>query len=150
VYKLGRVHFLLDHLSNISHGEPIEGVDDHLLDAHLFNVGIDWYGPIIEYLRKGYFDNNVPKKERSWIVKRAKSYTLYDRQLYKLGLDGVLWQCLFPKEASKVFEDFHEEPIGRHFGMNIIVKRCCPHVIGGPLCTKMLSTCVKIVTSASN
>jgi hypothetical protein len=28
VYKLGQVHFLLDHLFIISHGEPIEGVDD--------------------------------------------------------------------------------------------------------------------------
>jgi hypothetical protein len=34
--------------------------DDQLLDVHLFNVGVDWYGPIIEY-----FDNDVPKEERS-------------------------------------------------------------------------------------
>ncbi len=52
VYKPGRVHFLANHLSIISHGEPKEGVDDRLFDAHLFNVGIDWYGPIIEYLKK--------------------------------------------------------------------------------------------------
>jgi hypothetical protein len=65
VYQLGRVHFLLDHLWRISHGEPVEGVDDHLLDAHLFNVGINWYDPMIKYLKKGYFDNNVPKKKKS-------------------------------------------------------------------------------------
>jgi hypothetical protein len=28
VYKPGQVHFLLDHVSKISHGEPIVGLDD--------------------------------------------------------------------------------------------------------------------------
>ncbi len=51
---------------------------------------VDWYGPIIEYLKKGYFDNNVPKEERSQIVIKARPYTLYDGQLYKLESDGVL------------------------------------------------------------
>ncbi len=53
-------------------------------------MGIDWYGPIMKYLKKGYFDNDVPKEEKSQVVIRARPYTLYDRQLYKLGPDGVL------------------------------------------------------------
>jgi len=28
VYKLSQVHFLLDHMSKICHGEPTKGVDD--------------------------------------------------------------------------------------------------------------------------
>jgi hypothetical protein len=52
VLKLGRIHFLPDHLSRINHGELVIGIDDQLLDVHLFNVGLDWYGPIIEYLKK--------------------------------------------------------------------------------------------------
>jgi hypothetical protein len=52
-------------LSKISHGELAQGVDDQLLNVHLFNVGVIWYGPIIEYLKKGYFDNNVLKEEGS-------------------------------------------------------------------------------------
>jgi hypothetical protein len=27
-------------------------------------VGVDWYGPIIKYLKKGYFDIDVPKEEK--------------------------------------------------------------------------------------
>ncbi len=84
VYKPGRVHFLLDYLSKISHEEPTKGVDDQLPNIHLFNVGVDCYGQIIEYLKKGYFDNDVNKEEKSQIVIRARPYTLYDRQLYKL------------------------------------------------------------------
>jgi hypothetical protein len=26
---------------------------------------IDWYGQIIDYFKKGYFDNNTPKDEQS-------------------------------------------------------------------------------------
>ncbi len=123
VYKLGQVHFLPKHLSKISHGELVEGVDDQLPNAHLFNVGVDWYGPIIEYLKKGYFDNNVPKEERSWIVIRVKPYTLYDKQLYKLGLDGVLRQCLLLEEVFKILKYFHEGAVGGHFGMNTIIRK---------------------------
>jgi hypothetical protein len=65
VYKLNKVHFLSNHLSRINHGEPAEAVDDQLLDAHLFTVGVDWYGPIIKYLKIKYFDYNVLKEERS-------------------------------------------------------------------------------------
>jgi hypothetical protein len=90
IYKSGRVHFLLDHLSRINHGELVERIDNKLFDLHLFNVRVDWYGPIIKYLKKGYFDSNVPKEENSQIIIKARSYTLYDRQLYKLKLDGVI------------------------------------------------------------
>ncbi len=95
VYKPSRFHFLLDHLPKISHGELTKGVDDQLPDAHLFNVGVDWYGPIIEYLKKGYFDNNVPTEEINQIVIKVRCYTLYDGQLYKLGPDGVLQNVYF-------------------------------------------------------
>jgi len=44
-----------------------------------------------------------------------------DNYIIKLGPDGILRQCLFPKEASKILEDFHEGPAGGHFGMNTIV-----------------------------
>jgi hypothetical protein len=115
----------------------------------LFNVGVDCCGPIIEYLKKWYFDNNVPKEERSQIVIRAKPYTLYDGQLYKLGLDGVLWQCLFLEKAFKILKDFHEGLVGGHFGMNNIVRNIFIQTIGGPLCINMLLNYIKILTFAN-
>jgi hypothetical protein len=36
-------------MSRINHGELTKGVDDWLLDVHVFNVGVNWYGAIIEY-----------------------------------------------------------------------------------------------------
>ncbi len=56
------MHFLLDQLSKINNGEP---AIDQLLNAQLFGIKIDWYGHIIDYFKKGYFDDDMPKKEWS-------------------------------------------------------------------------------------
>ncbi len=83
-----------DHLLRINHGELGERVEDHLLNVHLFSVKVDWYGSIIQYLTKGYFDIDMPKEERNHITIKTKPCTLYDVFIYRLGLDGVLHQCL--------------------------------------------------------
>jgi hypothetical protein len=62
IFKLGRVHFLLDQLSIINHGELTIGLEDQLHDAQLFNRKFDWYGQIIDYLKKGYFDGDMSKE----------------------------------------------------------------------------------------
>ncbi len=38
VYKLSKIHFLLDHLLKISHGKPTEGIDDQLPNAHTYSI----------------------------------------------------------------------------------------------------------------
>jgi hypothetical protein len=67
IFKLGWVHFLPDQLSIINHGELAIGVEDQLPDAQLFGIEIDRYasGQIIDYLKKGYFNNDMPKEEQS-------------------------------------------------------------------------------------
>jgi hypothetical protein len=56
------VHFLPDQLSIINHGELAIGVEDQILNAQLFGIEIDLYGQIIDYFKKGYFDDNIPKR----------------------------------------------------------------------------------------
>jgi hypothetical protein len=34
-----------------------------LPNAQLFGIEIDRYGQIIDYLKKGYFDDNMPKED---------------------------------------------------------------------------------------
>jgi hypothetical protein len=61
-----------------------------LSNAQLFGIEIDWHGQIINYLKKGYFDEDMPKEEQSrWAIK-ARPYTLYDGHLHKLGPDEML------------------------------------------------------------
>ncbi len=104
------------------------------------------------YLKKGYFDIDVPKEEKSRIIIKARPYTLYDGQLYKLKLDGVLWQCLSLEKAFKILEDFHEGPDGGHFGILawiLLLKKYYFQAINGPLCIKMILNYVKTMTFAN-
>jgi hypothetical protein len=50
IFKLRHVHFLLDQLSKINHGDLAIRVEDQLSNAQLFGIKIDWYGQIIDYL----------------------------------------------------------------------------------------------------
>jgi hypothetical protein len=50
VYKLGQIHFVPNHLSQIGHSEPTTRIENQLLNVALFIVQINWYAPIIEYL----------------------------------------------------------------------------------------------------
>jgi hypothetical protein len=57
------VHFLLNQLSKINHGKLVIRVEDQLLNVQLFGIEIYYYGQIIDYLKKGYFDDDVPKEK---------------------------------------------------------------------------------------
>jgi hypothetical protein len=87
------------------------------------------------------FKQRIPKEEGSRIVIRARPYTLYDGQMYKLGPNGLLRQCLFPKEVSRILEDFHERPIGGHFGMNTIVIKILSLRYWWPIMHKNVELC---------
>ncbi len=56
------MHLLLDQLSIINHGELVIGVEDQFPNAQLFSIQFDCYGQIIDYLKKDYFDDNMPKE----------------------------------------------------------------------------------------
>jgi len=71
--------------------KPIVGVEDQLLDAILFLLTSDWYTPIKKYLRKGYFEDDVPQEEHKRFTIKSRPYTFYGEKLYKLGPDGILW-----------------------------------------------------------
>jgi hypothetical protein len=117
------MHFFPDQLSKINHGKLAIIVEDQVPNAQLFGIKIDWYGQIIDYLKKGYFDNHMQKEDYSQLVIKARPYILCDGHLHKLGLDGVLKQCLTPIETFKVLEEFHERLVGGHYGNNTIVKK---------------------------
>ncbi len=57
------MNFFPDQLFILNHGELVIGVEDQLLDTKFFGIKIEWYGQIIDYLKKGYFDDNMPKEE---------------------------------------------------------------------------------------
>jgi len=65
IFKPSWVHFLFDQLTKINHGELAIGVEDQLPKAQMFNIEIDWQGQIIDYLKKSYFNDDMPKGEQN-------------------------------------------------------------------------------------
>jgi hypothetical protein len=89
IYKLRRVHFVLNHLSQITHGKLATGVEDQLPDIGLFTVDMDWYAQVRKYLEQGYFEEDIPNGVCKRITIKAMPYTLKEGILYKLGPAGV-------------------------------------------------------------
>jgi hypothetical protein len=48
---------------------------------------------------------------------------LYEGQLYKLGLDSILRQCLTFEKMAKVLANFHEGLARGHLCINIIIRK---------------------------
>jgi hypothetical protein len=96
-------------------------VDDQLLDANIFIINIDWYGPIREYFKKGYFKDDIPKEEKKSILIKAQPYTLQNNILYKLRPDGVLRQCLHEPKVECILSKFHEGRASGHYGIHNII-----------------------------
>jgi len=107
-YKPWWVHFLLDCIFTNNHGRPTIRIGDQLPDAILFTVGVEWCALIIKYLKKWYFDDDIPKEKRSKIVIKSKPYILYNEKLHKLGPNNILHQCLSLLEGVRVLVDFHK------------------------------------------
>jgi hypothetical protein len=55
------MHFLHNHLFVITHGEPINNMENQLPHTTLFLICIYWYGHIRKDMEKGYIENVVSK-----------------------------------------------------------------------------------------
>jgi len=65
----------------------------------------DWTVPIIAYiLRQELPEDEVQARQ---IVRRSKSFTVIDGQLYKESISGVLQRCISPEEGQLILEDIH-------------------------------------------
>jgi hypothetical protein len=104
-------------------GELAIGVEDQLLYVILFLSIVDWYTPIKEYFHKGYFEIDVAWEEQKCFTIKSRPYTFYGENLYKLGPDGILRQCLSPAKAHVILTKLHEGSTREHYGISIIVKK---------------------------
>jgi hypothetical protein len=121
-YKLGKVHFVLNQLSHVKNGELAIGVEDKLPDTAIFLLTVDLYAILIKYLHKVYFEDDVPQEEQKRLTKNPRPYTFYKGKLYKLGLDGILWQCLSPIKANVILIKLCDGPVGGHYGISTTIK----------------------------
>ena len=82
-----------DHLSHIKNGEEPTNIDDGFPDAQVFRVDIadDHYAPIIQFLATGVALEDMSTRQKKKLVVKASDFELIVGQLYKRGLDEILW-----------------------------------------------------------
>jgi hypothetical protein len=102
------VHFLLDHIFTINHNKPTIKIEDQLLNATLFTIGVEWCALIIKYLKKWCFDDDIPKEERNKIVIKSNHIHCIMKNYTNWGQNNIVHQCLLLIEGVRVFVDSHE------------------------------------------
>jgi hypothetical protein len=61
---------------------------------------------------------SVQQKQR--VIRKAKPFSLKNGELYKMGQDNRLQQCLTTTKAQMVMRELHERPLRGHFAIKIM------------------------------
>ena len=79
-------------MSRVESGEDPAGIDNDLLDAHLFRVEAipAELVEIGQYLQEGKAPDDYSEKRKKILTIKVATYTLISGNLYKLGLDDIL------------------------------------------------------------
>ena len=112
--KKGSTHQRADHLSRIMTGESPTGVDDDLPDAtSAIETAPRWAQTIVTFLSMGTISSN--KSDTMNIIEDSAPYQLISRQLYRMGVDGVMRLCLDPDEYKDILQLVHVSFAGYHY-----------------------------------
>ena len=121
----GKANAKPDHLSRAKSGEDLIGIDDDLLDTHLFRleaIPIE-LSEISQYLQERKAPIHYSKKRKKILTIKDTSFTLINWSLYKLGLDDVLLQCALEHERHDIIQEAHAGSVGGHFSIDITIKK---------------------------
>ena len=91
-------------MSRIESGEDPTGIEDDLPDAHLFRVEAipSELVEIGQYLQEGKALDHYSEKRKTILPIKATPFTLINGNLYKLGLDDVLYRCALEHEREDI------------------------------------------------
>ena len=78
-----------------------------------------WTGPYIAYLARNKLPED-PMLARQ-IVRRSKTFTLINGELYKRSKSGVLQRCIAPEDGKTLLMDIHGGTCGHHASSKAIV-----------------------------
>ena len=92
IVKPGKLNVGPDHLSRIDTGEEPIGVEDDLLDTHLFRIEfvLIELEEIAQFLENGQAPEGMSTKKKQILTMKDAPYSLINRFLYKMGLDDIL------------------------------------------------------------
>jgi 6-phosphogluconolactonase (cycloisomerase 2 family) len=105
------------HLSRILLGEYAENLDDNLSYAHLFAVKMvdDYFAYIAQFLSTEMALSYMTVVQKKQLVVKATYYQLIAVNVYKLGVDGLLRQCMLEHERPVILLESHEGIAGGHY-----------------------------------
>ena len=78
-----------------------------------------WTGPYIAYLARQEQPTD-PLIARQ-IMRRSKSFTIINGELYKRSISDILQRCIAPEDGRKLLLDIHEGTCGHHASSRAIV-----------------------------
>nr|XP_051201853.1 uncharacterized protein LOC127315400 [Lolium perenne] len=86
---------------------------------------IDWTEPYISYLERQILPMDEAKARA--IVRRCKSFTIINNELYKRSVSGVFQRCVDTTEGRNILRDIHAGDCGHHVGARSIVAKAFRH-----------------------
>jgi hypothetical protein len=120
VYKPCRTHVVVDALSRLSNIIKDTSAPDQTTDASLFYIKPKWLNDVRQFLKTRQIEGTLSMLQKQRLVKRAEPFTLKNGELYKMGQDIILRQCLTTTKAQMLMKELHEGPLGRHFATEIM------------------------------
>ncbi|KAK1617475.1 hypothetical protein QYE76_022992 [Lolium multiflorum] len=80
-----------------------------------------WTQPFLDYL----IDQKLPEDEvlARQIVRRARSYTIVDGQLYKRSATGVFLKCVSNQDGIEILREIHAGDCGHHAASRSLVAK---------------------------
>ena len=84
-----------------------------------------WAQPIFDYLKDGTLlsDETLARKT----VRRAKAYTIINKELYKRSVTSVLQRCISPEKGQEILLDIHQGECGHHASSRALVAKAFRH-----------------------
>src|SRR5664279_2838444 len=77
--------------------------------------------PYIAYL----INNELPANEvhTKQIQRRARAYTIINKQLYRRSVGGIYQRCVDPEDGRRLLQDIHQGECGHHVSSRAIVSK---------------------------
>ncbi|XP_039851356.1 uncharacterized protein LOC120709767 [Panicum virgatum] len=79
----------------------------------------DWRDQYLDWINRGVLPSDRAETRR--IARRAKSFTVIDRELYKRSPSGVLRRCIPIPEGRELLRDIHARVCGHHAAPRTLV-----------------------------
>jgi len=117
IVKPGKMNAGLDHLSCILTGEDVGNLNDNFPDAKLLTVMMvdDYFVDIVEFLNTGMDPSKMTIVQKKQLVVKVVDYQLIAGNLYKLGVDGILRNCVLENERPMILEEAHDGIFGGNY-----------------------------------